>query len=707
MTAPTRDQILDAATRLYGEHGFRGTTTRRIAEEAGVNEVTLFRVFGSKTALLLEALRTHGMVVPTAQLPEAPTDPLAELTAWCAHQRRTLSHLRSLIRKAMSEFEENPEMPRCVSHGAMMTYTVLHAYLQRLAKAGFTTSRGDVEAAAGMLVSALFHDAIARDIMPHAFPQPASAAPHIYARLCLRSLGVNAAAAKNARRRNGRRRALLAGALVLAAALVPAASRAQGRAPGNAPQDVPGAVSLADALRLADRVSHPVRTAQALVQRARGQQWQARAQYLPQVNGTAAYQRTIESQFQAISRRSSDGDSGSDSSSNDLANSPIAKIFAAPNTVILGLTASQSLFTAGRLTAATKGAEAARTAAEIGLDAARAQLALDVAQAYFDAVASEKLAQIAESTLVQAQRTLKQTELSRQVGSAAEFDLLRARVARDNQRPQVIQARGNREAAFLRLRQLLGIPLERPLALTTPIRDDGATPAAPSAPADPRPLDLSRPIEIPGSGQGLVPDTSVGRRSSVRQAEANVTAQEYALRAQRWNRLPSVQLSSNYQRFGYPAEGTILPNSFGLFYPNWTASLGFSFPVFSGGRLTGDQMVAEANLVEARETLAQVRDLAALDARTALTQLEQADAAYAASVGTDAQAARAYAIAEVRFAEGISTQAELQQSRTQYEQARLTRVLAARDLEVARLRMALLKDLPVGTATATTTASRR
>jgi outer membrane protein TolC len=45
---------------------------------------------------------------------------------------------------------------------------------------------------------------------------------------------------------------------------------------------------------------------------------------------------------------------------------------------------------------------------------------------------------------------------------------------------------------------------------------------------------------------------------------------------------------------------------------------------------------------------------------------------------------------------------ELQQSRTQYEQARLNRVLAARDLEVARLRVALLKDLPVGTTVAPT-----
>jgi outer membrane protein TolC len=79
-----------------------------------------------------------------------------------------------------------------------------------------------------------------------------------------------------------------------------------------------------------------------------------------------------------------------------------------------------------------------------------------------------------------------------------------------------------------------------------------------------------------------------------------------------------------------------------------------------------------------------------------------AAASYDASVGTDTQAARAYAIAEVRFQEGISTQVELQQSRTQYEQARLNRVLAARDLAVAQLRVAFIKDLPVGSTPAAT-----
>jgi outer membrane protein TolC len=466
----------------------------------------------------------------------------------------------------------------------------------------------------------------------------------------------------------------------------------------------PAALSLADALKLAGAVSHTVKTAEAGVMRAHGQEYQARAQYFPQLNFSGGYQRTIESQFSAISKSGSSdsssssgsGSSGTGSSNGSLAN--ISKIFAAPNTVTLGVNFSQNLFTAGKVTAANKGAEASRTVAQIGLDAARAQLVLDVAQAYFDAVASDQLVQIADSTLVQAERTLQQTTVSRQVGSAAEFDLLRARVARDNQRPVVIQARGNRDLAFLRLRQLLGIPLGQPLALTTPIRDDG------TADAEPTPLVLSQPILFPGGDRGLIPDTSVGRRSSVRQAEANVTAQEYALRAARWERLPSFQITSLYQRFGYPAEGTILPSSFAAFYPNWTATLGFSFPVFTGGRLTGDRMLAEANLIEARQAYEQTRELAALDARQALTQYEQTLAAYAASVGTDQQAAKAYSIAEVRFREGISTQVELQQSRTQYEQARLNRVTAARDLEVARLKVALLKDLPVG---GTTTSARR
>lgn len=46
------DRILRAAMHLFTERGYAATTTRAIADAAGVNEVTLFRHFGNKAGVL-------------------------------------------------------------------------------------------------------------------------------------------------------------------------------------------------------------------------------------------------------------------------------------------------------------------------------------------------------------------------------------------------------------------------------------------------------------------------------------------------------------------------------------------------------------------------------------------------------------------------------------------------------------------------------
>ena len=51
-----REALIDAAIRVFSEAGLRGATTRRIAQEADVNEVTLFRHFKSKDDLITAAL---------------------------------------------------------------------------------------------------------------------------------------------------------------------------------------------------------------------------------------------------------------------------------------------------------------------------------------------------------------------------------------------------------------------------------------------------------------------------------------------------------------------------------------------------------------------------------------------------------------------------------------------------------------------------
>ncbi len=658
MSEPTRKQLLEAAARVYGEAGFRGATTRRIAEEAGVNEVTLFRLFGSKAALIHEAVRAHSASGPVQELPDLPVDPVAELTEWAERDHAFMLEYRDMTRMAMADISERPDCAFSTAERSICTGQELQSYIQRLARHRFIPSDTDAVPASAMLLGTLYADAMGRDIMPAMFP-PLDKAPSTYVRLFLRALGAT---------------------LALLLLVLPAAVTAQ----QPVRPDAEVALSLADALRLVAQKSENVRIAEAGVTRARGQQRQANSQLLPQLTGVASYQRAIQNQFQAISERFA-SDTGGTGGGGGIEDSPIARIFAAPNTALLQLNATQNIYTAGRVGAARAGADAARRAAEIGLTSSQAQATLDAAQAYFDAVAADRMLAIAESSLVLTERSLAQTELARQLGTAAEFDLLRARVARDNQRPLVIQARGNRTTAFLRLKQLLDLPLAAPLALTTPIRDDSTVVS-----------DLMSAVTL-ADDRSLTPDTSVSARSTVLQAAAQLDAQRSALRAARLARLPSIQLTSTYQRFAYPPEGTFLPSALDLFFPNWTVSLGMSFPIFAGGRLGGDRMVAQANVIESEQRLQQAREGAQLDALLALTQLEQAQSSYLASAGTDAQAEQAYRIAEVRFSEGISTQLELTETRVQLEQARLQRVTAARDLEIARLRLALLKDLPLST----------
>jgi hypothetical protein len=106
-------------------------------------------------------------------------------------------------------------------------------------------------------------------------------------------------------------------------------------------------------------------------------------------------------------------------------------------------------------------------------------------------------------------------------------------------------------------------------------------------------------------------------------------------------------------------------------------------------------MIAQANLDEGRARAQQTRELAALDTRIALNSYEQAEAAWRASQGTAEQAQRAYSIDQIRYSEGLSTQTDLTQSRLLLEQAVVNRVSAARDFAIARMRLALLRDLPL------------
>jgi len=468
------------------------------------------------------------------------------------------------------------------------------------------------------------------------------------------------------------------------------------------------ALTLDEALSLAEARSEQITIAQAGVTRAQGQRMQAASQRLPQLNGTAGYSRALASQFSALSSGSTDTTttptncpSGSftpnpslpveqrldslelraqcgGSGSNPFGNLSRAG-FGSENTYTLGLQLQQNLFAGGRIAAQVDAASAGRRRAEIQLASTRAQLVLDVAQAYYNAALADRLVSIAEATLAQAEETLRQVTLARQVGNQPEFELLRAQVTRDNQRPAVIQRRADRDLAYVRLRLLLDLPADQPLALSTPLNDAAPVPVARFA-----------------SNPNLLGDTTTANRAPVRQAAEAVTAQEAQLRVTRAQRMPTINLVSQYNKLAYPQD--IVPTSLGQFVTNWTVGAQMSIPIFTGGRIKGEELVAQASVAEARATLQQTRELAELDTRTAVEQLNAARAQWQASAGTVEQATRAYQIAEIRYREGLSTQTELTDSRILLQQAQANRAQAARDLQIAQVRVALLPDLPLNTA---------
>ncbi len=187
----TRETILDAAAKVFSQHGFRGSTTRRIADAASVNEVTIFRYFGSKAALLQEALKGVDVSTLGHTLPADPVDPAAELGFWASTLVEHLSGCSAVIRKCMSDFEERPELAARAVEAPTQATRELCEYFAHLKSKGFTRRDFDASAAAAMLIGALFHDSMGRELMPDIYPKPAAEAPARYAELVLRAIGVD------------------------------------------------------------------------------------------------------------------------------------------------------------------------------------------------------------------------------------------------------------------------------------------------------------------------------------------------------------------------------------------------------------------------------------------------------------------------------------------------------------------------------------
>lgn len=431
-------------------------------------------------------------------------------------------------------------------------------------------------------------------------------------------------------------------------------------------QPAPQALSIQDAMAAALHASLPLTAARATRERARSDVRVARAGWFPQVNITGSYVETLKSEYDGLF--TPQPDTGMDMSmgmTGDLSQLP----FAATHAWRVGADVNQPIWDGGRTASQVRLAHASERTAELDEVARRAQAVLDVTEAYFGAELAVEVATIAEASLGLAEQTLQQAQLGLQQGTAPEFDVVRAEVTRDNQKTALIRARADRDNAQRRLCRLLGVPLDRPLQLTSKLGADDVG-------------------ELARRTAGVAPTM---QRISVAQAHATADIKRAQIGVARAARFPQLSVFTSYGLVDYPSD--YWPDS--DWRTNWTVGASASWQLFTGFRTSAQIASARADVTAAEALALDAAQLAAVDERERASDVSVNAATFAASHHSTEQARRAHEIAQVRYKQGVSTYIELVDARIQLDQAQINEATAARDLQVAQVRVALLPALPV------------
>lgn len=120
-SSPARERLLKAAAVVFARDGLQRATTRVIAQEAGVNEVTIFRLFENKERLLAEVLAQECQIHRETLGSDTPwTQNLREdLLAYAGLFNTMLEKNHAMIRTLIGEGHRNPDYARKVIQESM------------------------------------------------------------------------------------------------------------------------------------------------------------------------------------------------------------------------------------------------------------------------------------------------------------------------------------------------------------------------------------------------------------------------------------------------------------------------------------------------------------------------------------------------------------------------------------------------------------
>src|SRR6201981_506767 len=173
----TRQRILAAARQVFSRDGFQGATTREIAREAGVNEVTLFRHFHSREQLLCATLQYGWEAFDALVEPEkiCRGELLGGLEGYIRDIYSVVKQREAIVRAFIGEARLLPEsIRRLLQEFMLIRKARLVALLQRAQERGFVRKDVGVSTPADFIRDSI-HSATLRHTFYHTDPEPVGA----------------------------------------------------------------------------------------------------------------------------------------------------------------------------------------------------------------------------------------------------------------------------------------------------------------------------------------------------------------------------------------------------------------------------------------------------------------------------------------------------------------------------------------------------
>ncbi len=436
-------------------------------------------------------------------------------------------------------------------------------------------------------------------------------------------------------------------AVVVTAALTPAATATAQPAPQPPPQTGALRLTLEEATTRAVEQSHRLAEARARQQAATANIEVRRKADDPTLTASAGYTRTNHVDQFGVPQP----------------NGQLRVIYPdIPDNYRTRLELLWPIYTGGRTNALARAAEAEATASGKDLDAARLDLRLEVARAYWALVTARDTVRVLEQSLATADQSLTDVRTRVDAGFLPPNDVSRSEAQRARSELLLVEARGRVQTVTIDLARLIG---------------EGDVPVIEPADA------LEGPAAISNDASALVIE-AMGQRpelAAISERANGITARLDAIAA---TRKPAVAFASGYDVAN--PNPRIFPRQ-DKWLPSFDISLNVSWQFWDSGRAQADRAEALFNQSALTERQREVETQITADVRKALVDVSTSRAALTPARLAVTAAQETRRVVADRFEAGVATTLDVLDAQLAQMQAELDRARVLADIRLAEARL--------------------